>query len=454
MAIEEHNLREAQRVVEQEQGLAFYLSIIRRRWAYFLIPFAGVLSVGTLIALLLPPLYRSEAKILVQSQQIPLDLVQPTVTASAEERIQVITQRIMTRNRLKAIVDKFQMFPRWRGSVSDTDLVDLMRARTSITPVALSLTGSRKRVTSTMAFTVGFEYENPQIATRVANELVTLILNEDVRSRKRRAAETTKFLAEEVERLEQEQFALETQIAQFKVRSTNVAAQQLAALKTAVLEKSVIYSESHPEIKALKDRIKALEQSSGEPVAQGDSAEESGEENSLPADDAMANDAAPEGTTLSLLQNKEESVKQDLNKARQKLLIARRGERLEEDMQSERFEVIEQPTLPEEPVKPNRKKILALCFALSIVAGFGGVFAIESYDKTIRGTVDLPIPPRFVVAIPYISTREEMDRARNRLKILAGAVVVTLVVILALMHWFVMPLDLLFEKLTHRLMGP
>ena len=340
MAVEEHNLREAQHVVEQEQGLAFYLSIIRRRWAYFLIPFAGVLSVGTLIALLLPPLYRSEAKILVQSQQIPLDLVQPTVTASAEERIQVITQRIMTRNRLKAIVDKFQMFPRWRGSVSDTDLVDLMRARTSITPVALSLTGSRKRVTSTMAFTVGFEYENPQIATRVANELVTLILNEDVRARKSRASETTKFLAEEVERLEQEQFALETQIAQFKVRSTNVVAQQLAALKTAVLEKSVIYSESHHEIKALKDRIKALEQSSGEPVAQGDSAEESGEENSLPADDAMANDAAPEGTTLSLLQNKEESVKQDLNKARQKLLIGRRGERLEEDMQSERFEVI------------------------------------------------------------------------------------------------------------------
>ena len=88
------------------------------------------------------------------------------------------------------------------------------------------------------------------------------------------------------------------------------------------------------------------------------------------------------------------------------------------------------------------------------MAGLGGVFAIELYDKTIRGTVDLPIPPRFVVAIPYIATRGEMDRARNRLKILAGAAVVTLVVILVLTHWFVVPLDLLFEKLTHRLMGP
>ena len=92
------------------------------------------------------------------------------------------------------------------------------------------------------------------------------------------------FLAHEVERLEQEQFAVEAQIAEFKGRSTSVVAEQLAALKTALVEKSVVYSESHPEIKALKDRIKALEQSSGEPVAQGNGRQGSGEQNSLPAD--------------------------------------------------------------------------------------------------------------------------------------------------------------------------
>ena len=100
----------------------------------------------------------------------------------------------------------------------------------------------------------------------------------------------------------------------------------------------------------------------------------------------MQNNVAPENTTISLLQSKEASVQQDLDKAREKLLAARQGERLEEDQQSERFEVIEQPSLPQAPIKPNRKKILAMGFALSIVAGFGGVFAIESYDKTIRGT--------------------------------------------------------------------
>src|SRR5262245_29358011 len=174
MASEEHSFREAHRVVEKEQGLEFYLSIVKRRWPYFLLPFVTVLGIGTLVALLLPPLYRSDARILVQSQQIPLDLVQPTVTASAEERIQVIAQRIMTRDHLNAIVDKFQMFPQWRSSVSVTELVDLMRDRTSITPIALTLTSSPNRnvFNSAMAFTVGFEYEDPQITTQVAKDLV------------------------------------------------------------------------------------------------------------------------------------------------------------------------------------------------------------------------------------------------------------------------------------------
>jgi uncharacterized protein involved in exopolysaccharide biosynthesis len=453
MAVQERNFQAAQPVVEREQGLEFYLSIIRRRWAFFLIPFAGVLILGTLVAMLLPSLYRSEARILVQSQQIPLDLVQPTVTASAEERIEVITQRIMTRDHLRSIMDKFKMFPKWRDSVSDTDLVALMRDRTSVTPIALSLRNApnRRAVNSTMAFTVGFEYENPQIATRVANELVTLILNEDVRARKSRAAETSRFLAQEVERLEQEQLAVENRIAQFRGGSTNVAATQLAALKTALLEKSVIYSETHPEIIALKDRIRALE--SGEKTAgQGDAAAPSQDANALPP--VATPDEAPEGTTLTMLQNKAESLQQDLDRARQKLLVARRGERLEEDMQSERFEVIEQPTLPEDPVKPNRKKILAMSFALAMVAGFAGVFAVEAFDKTIRGTADLPVPAGLVVAIPYISTHEELARSRETLKRVLIACSIGFVLFLLLIHFFVLPLDLAFEKLTHRLMGP
>ena len=69
---------------------AYYLGVLRRRWPYFLIPFCSVVLVGGAITYLWPAAYFSEGKILVQSQLIPTELVRPTVTSAAQERIQVI----------------------------------------------------------------------------------------------------------------------------------------------------------------------------------------------------------------------------------------------------------------------------------------------------------------------------------------------------------------------------
>src|SRR5260370_26685268 len=90
---------------------AYYLGLLRRRWPYFLIPFLSVLLIGGAVTYLWPATYFSEGKILVQSQQIPTELVRPTVTSAAQERIQVIEQRTMSRDNLLAIVDKFKLFP-------------------------------------------------------------------------------------------------------------------------------------------------------------------------------------------------------------------------------------------------------------------------------------------------------------------------------------------------------
>ena len=73
-----------------------------------------------------------KARFLVQSQQIPTELVRPTVTSAAQERIQVIEQRTMTRDNLVAIADKFQLFPDKRTLMSVTELVALIRKQTKI----------------------------------------------------------------------------------------------------------------------------------------------------------------------------------------------------------------------------------------------------------------------------------------------------------------------------------
>ena len=75
---------------------------------------------------------------------------------------------------------------------------------------------SGQQVASTIAFKLGFEHETPETARAVANELVSLYMAENVRSRTEQTAQTSRFMDEEVERLDAEVRELEAQIAKIK----------------------------------------------------------------------------------------------------------------------------------------------------------------------------------------------------------------------------------------------
>ena len=63
--------------------LGDYLSIAWRRKFHILIPFIVVLLITVATVLLLPPVYKSTGTILIESQQIPKELIQSTVTTFA-----------------------------------------------------------------------------------------------------------------------------------------------------------------------------------------------------------------------------------------------------------------------------------------------------------------------------------------------------------------------------------
>jgi uncharacterized protein involved in exopolysaccharide biosynthesis len=389
----------------QGPGLVHYFEIAKRRLFYFAIPFVLFFALGVLVVAIQRPIYLAEGKILVETQDIPADLVRPTVTDTANQRIQVIQQRIMTRDNLLAVVNKFGLFASQKQWMSGTQLLDLMRERTQLKLVDLTLPTAQNNLT--IAFTLSFEYENPDIAMRVANEFLTLILNEDARTRVGRASETTKFLEQEVKRLQGVVGATEGQIAEIKTRprdpiqevpeQVRVQMATLTSLKAELAEKSSIYSDSHPAIKALKAKIAGLERLSTQ---------------TLPA-----KQAAPVENGLDGLQRQLENAEKNLDDANRKLATARLGESLERNQQSERLQVLEQPALPQKPIKPNRLKLLALALALSGMAGVGTVFAAETLDRSIRGVWELAavVDSHLIVAIPYISTKAETLQKRRRL---------------------------------------
>ena len=116
-----------------EQGLtiADYPGVFRRRaWILALaIVIGSSLALG--IAYLLPPVYRSTATILVESQQIPSDLARSTVTSSASERLHLIEQRLMTRANLLEIIKRVDLYAD-RPDLTLTEKVEKMREDTLI----------------------------------------------------------------------------------------------------------------------------------------------------------------------------------------------------------------------------------------------------------------------------------------------------------------------------------
>ncbi|WKA30635.1 GumC domain-containing protein [Bradyrhizobium roseum] len=416
---------------------AFYWEVIQRRWVYFMLPFVTILAAGAAAAVLWPPTYLSEGRILVQSQQIPSELVRPTVTSAAQERIQVIQQRTMTRDNLIAIADKFRLFPDKRTLMSPTEIVAEVKKHTKIAPVDLQIDfKQRTRAENpTIVFSVGFEYSNAAIAAQVANELMTRILNEDLRDRTSRATDTTKFLGREVQRLQAENSALDAKIAQLRITqgrpaSSNGADQStstLTQLKSELIQKGALYSERHPLIQSLKKQIEALEKVAAAPVA--------------------TNDAATVAS-LEVMVAQQESLQKSLDAASAKLAAARLGENLEKDQQSEKLEIIEQPTAPQDPVKPNRLKVLAMAFAAALFGGAGLAVLMELLDKGIRRSNDLlsVVDGQLIISIPYISTAAETRTRRRRILVGLGAIALVAVGLLVVVYLFLPPLDLMIAK--------
>src|SRR5210317_1170394 len=123
--------------------LGDYLSIAWRRKFYILIPFIVVLMITVATVFLLPPVYKSTGTILIESQQIPSELVQSTVTTFADERIQVITQRIMTSQQLFSIIRKFDLYALEIKTTPRSEILEDMRKRIAIERVSANLKSQR-----------------------------------------------------------------------------------------------------------------------------------------------------------------------------------------------------------------------------------------------------------------------------------------------------------------------
>ncbi|MCB2097908.1 MAG: hypothetical protein KDE05_09765 [Parvularculaceae bacterium] len=211
----------------EEFSLEDVIIVLRRRLFYLLVPVLVIVPIGFAIIMMLPPMYKAQGKILVESQQIPETLVKSTVNAYAEERIQTIRQRVMTRARLLEIAEKFDLFPREKG-LSEGERVQRMRWAFGMDLISSSSNNRRRNQPgNTIAINVSYTDGSPDKAFQVTNELMTLILSEDVRARTEGASSATAFFAQESRRLAEAIDTTEDQIADFKAKNADALPENL-----------------------------------------------------------------------------------------------------------------------------------------------------------------------------------------------------------------------------------
>ncbi len=304
---------------EQTLDLADYIDAVKRRRTSILVIFTTIFLLGATAAMLWPPTYKSSATILIKEQDIPPDLVRSTVTSYAAQRIQAISQKVMARPKLQEIIDKYDLFVDKRERLTSEEIFAEMRKNIDLEMINAQVIDPRtgRPASAMIAFQLSFSGEHPLQVQKVANELMSLFLQENLKERSEKASETYAFMNQETERLsriikeqeakiatfkeehanslpelnqlnlqmmnrvdnelsdidskirsqEESKIFLTSQLAQVKPYGANASldpATRLQVLRTEYLGLVARYSSDHPDVKRMQREIQGLELETGQ----------------------------------------------------------------------------------------------------------------------------------------------------------------------------------------------
>jgi len=287
----------------------------------------------------------------------------------------------------------------------------------------------------------------------------------------------------DIKRLKSEIRELEAQVGQegdpaARARSMDAMQKELAELKGKLGPK-------HPDVLSLSNKVAAIREEMGKPEKERPRAEDGRETSNNPAYiNLMTQIATTDMELKSLMEEKQglkkrmdvyqkrlekapavekeylnlirnhENAKEMYNDISQKFMEARLAQGMEEAQKGERFTITDPAQLPERPYKPNRKAIILIGFVLALGAGVGVGAIGESLDSSVKTSDEL----RRLTGAPVFSVIPLMETDRERrirwLKrgIWFVIVLVAIGVALALVDRYVMPLDILWIKIQHRVM--
>ena len=239
---------------ESSQSSLNVFEILRRRGSLFLSVAAIVVLIGVAVAYRSTPMYSSRGVLLAELPNISETAVR-LAQNRPEARVRIITQRVMTNDNLKKIIDEHGLYPDLAGMPAEarSRFMSNLKPSAEDPQILESLLGTT-RPEGALAFSLKFNDASPLVAREVANDLVKLYLSENREARREQAAETIRFLTQEANRLDKEIAAREQRVAEFRTKNAG-ALPELAESNRQLLDRAGRDADAvEQEIRTLRER--------------------------------------------------------------------------------------------------------------------------------------------------------------------------------------------------------
>ena len=168
----------------------YWAMVVRRRWWIL-----GPLFLGWLLvfasAWIIPPKYTSESVVLVQPQKVPQQFVMSNVQVDLAERLQSITQQVLSRSRLLNIINNLHLYQGLFFNSPDDQIVQI---RKDIRIDLVTTAAAPGKAAELTAFKISYVADKPQIAQQVNTQLAGFFIDENIRASQEQSQSTTKFL--------------------------------------------------------------------------------------------------------------------------------------------------------------------------------------------------------------------------------------------------------------------
>jgi uncharacterized protein involved in exopolysaccharide biosynthesis len=437
--------------------------IIWERRYYVLACFLLLLLAGTVAAFVLPRTYRSTATLLVQSQDLPTNLVESPTNGAVEQRIARIREQVLSRGDLIQLIEQNDLYGDERRSQPLSKVIEKMRHATLVSAMSSDIGQQSDTQNSTIAIAMSYDYPDPVKAQAVLQSYVSKFLSMDSEDVEDQASLTVRFLQDQANKLQTQISALEGQLTALK--SSNGAAlasngapplidtgsfsaqitslqnenrqliaqsrrgtggDAVAAAEAALAAAQAQYSDTHPDVIAAKERLNQLRRTSqqssdgGGGVLQEQIAANNAAIHQLmeQRDSALARaNAAVAGQARApaimeqamQLENRASALRNQYQQVSENLLKAQNSARMASEQRAERLSLVEPANLPDHPFSPNRLLLIAGGAGAGLVLGLLLALALELATKPVRSPKQiqrLGLPILGVVPLLKPNTRQ------------------------------------------------